>query len=225
MRMALVLLIGSCLLLLSGPRTALAQHEGEPTPPPTPVQLPLTDRVLAERRVDSLPAAPLFWRLERSGSRADAEDAAGDYTLAGTDSAGAAWSATLAGSGGFTDAGPLPPVVAARYLLRLTEVTGPRGSTSPAVTLSGSAAIYVLAGEMCVRTAAGVARIPVGTSALAPAGDTPMQASSCGPTSLRALVLSVTDADRPQSSPARFPAAPAPPRGFESPGYEPTNPY
>lgn len=66
-----------------------------------------------------------------------------------------------------------------------------------------------------------------GRASLGPAADTVLQASSCGAADLRALVLSVTDADRPFSSPAQFPQpvrAPQAP-GRESPGYEPVNPH
>lgn len=118
-------------------------------------------------------------------------------------------------------------MVASAYLLRVAEVTAPRGSTSPVVTHPGTASIYVLAGEMCIRTAAGLVRIRTGQAGLAPAADTVLQASSCGAADLRALVLSVTDADRPFTSPAEFPQplrAPQAP-GRESPGYEPVNPH
>lgn len=226
MRIALTaLVLGSWLLLAGVP--VRASYEGDPPPPASVTSQPvLSTRVLAEKRVDSLPAGPLFWRLERFGTLPEAHEAAGAYTLTAADSGGGAWSASLDGSAAFTDPGPLAPVVASEYLLRITEVTGPRGSTGPVVTMPGSAAIYVLAGEMCLRTAGGVTRVATGASALAPAADTPMQASSCGGAALRALWLSVTDASRPDSSPARFPTAPARPTPPESPGYEsPTNPY
>lgn len=209
----------------------LAQgREGDPAPPPFPAAPPRADlfsRVLAERQVENLPAGALFWRLERFASAPQAQEASGAYGLAATDSAGGTWTATLGSSAGFADVGPLAPVVASAYLLRVTEVTGPRGSTSPVQTHPGTAAVYVLAGEMCIRTAAGLARIPAGQAGLAPAADTVLQASSCGAADLRALVLSVTDADRPFSSPAQFPQpvrAPQAP-GRESPGYEPVNPH
>ncbi len=209
----------------------LAQgREGDPAPMPFPAAPRRADpasRVLAERQVENLPAGALFWRLERFASAPQAEEASGAYGLAFTDSAGGAWTATLGSSAGFADVGPLSPVVASAYLLRVTEVTAPRGSTSPVVTHPGTAAIYVLSGEMCIRTAAGLARIPTGQAGLAPAADTALQASSCGAAHLRALVLSVTDADRPFTSPAQFPQPARAPQapGRESPGYEPVNPY
>lgn len=222
MRTALTALLLGSWLFLAGAPPVRASYEGDPPPPASVTPQPaLSSRVLAEKRVDELPAGPLFWRLERATTLSEAHEAAGPHTLTGADSAGGAWTATLQASAAFTDPGPLPRVVASDYLLRMTEVTGPRGSTSPVVTMPGSAAVYVLAGEMCLRTAGGVARVTAGTSALSPAADTPMQASSCGSTPLRALWLSVTDAGRPDSSPARFPTAPAAPMRPESPGYEP----
>lgn len=209
----------------------LAQgYEGDPAPMPFPAAPPRADlvsRVLAERQVEKLPAGALFWRLERFASAPQVEEASGAYGLPFTDSAGGAWTATLGSSAGFADVGPLSPVVASAYLLRVTEVTGTRGSTSPVQRHPGTAAIYVLAGELCIRTAAGRTRIPAGQTGLAPAADTVLQTSSCGAEDLRALVLSVTDADRPFTSPAQFPqpvrAPQAPSR--ESPGYEPVDPH
>ncbi len=218
MRWTAAVPVAAFVLALSFGSAGLSQPEPPDRIFETAPDAGLADRVLAEKRVDTLPAGLLSWRLDRHATLPEAQASTGSFGLAAADSTGGAWVATL-GAASFADAA-LPPVVASAYLLRVTEVTGPSGARSPVFTQAGSSTVYVLRGELCVRTAGGSTRTRSGQARVAPPGDTPMQASSCGTSELRALVLSVTDASRPATSPARFPAPQvpaAPPRDTPEP--------
>ncbi|HET8579892.1 MAG TPA: hypothetical protein VFL31_02760 [Nitrospiraceae bacterium] len=172
----------------------------------------LAIKVLTEKKVASLPAGRprLYWRLENFPTLAQAQAAAGPYGLA-AESAGKVWLFTLGPAGGSSaggtkvaDIGPLPAVVAAEYLLRINEPSGPPGSITVVHTHPGTEAMYVLAGELCMRTSHGVNRVPAGRAEPGHGAETVMQVSSCGSTDLRGLVMFVVDATRPFSSPAAF---------------------
>ncbi len=179
-------------------------------------QQALVTKVLTEKKVSQLPARPLFWRVENFPTLAQAQAAAGPYLLdypgLAAESGGRVWLFTLGPPGGSSaggtkviEVGPLPPLVASEYVLRINEATGPPGSITPVHTHPGSEAFYVLAGEQCIRTPRGVIRVGVGRAETGPGADTPLQVSSCGSTDLHALVMFVVDATRPFSSPASFP--------------------
>ena len=183
--------------------TAVAQQD---LPPGS-----LVIKVLTERKVAALPAGPLFWRLENFPTLAQAQAAAGPMGLA-AESAGKVWLFTLGPAGGSSaggtkvaEIGPLPPVVAPEYLLRINEPSGPPGSTTIVHTHPGTEAMYVLTGELCMRAPHGVMRVSAGRAEAGPPPDTPTQVSSCGSTDLRGLVMFVVDATKPFSSPASFP--------------------
>ena len=113
-----VVLAGSFLL----PSTAMAQQV-------------LVVRALVEKKVLSLPARPLYWRVESFPTLAQAQGAAGPYGLA-AQSGGKAWPFTLGSAGGSSaggtkvvEVGPLPLLVAAEYLLRINEATAPPGAS------------------------------------------------------------------------------------------------
>jgi hypothetical protein len=127
-------------------------------------------KVLTEKRVAALPAGKpgLYWRVESFPSLAQAQAAAGPTGLA-VQSIGSAWLFTLGPAGGSSaggttvaEIGPLPPVVAPEYLLRINEPSGPLGSTTIVHTHPGSEALYALEGELCLRTRDGVVRVPAG---------------------------------------------------------------
>ena len=128
--------------------------------------------------------------------------------------------------------GPVAPVAAPQYLLRINEATGPpdrkaerqaavtkiaqeifdfpevarrSGSVTPVHSHPGAEAAYVLAGERSFRTPHGVMRIGAGKAEAGHGADTPMQASSSGSVDLKALVMFVLDATKPFSSPATLP--------------------
>jgi hypothetical protein len=178
---------------------------------PAIAQQALSIKPLAERKVAELPAGPLFWRIENFPALADAQAAAGPTSLA-VQAAGKAWLFTLGPAGGATagstkvvEVGPLPPVTAMQYLLRINEATGAPGSVTPVHTHPGSEAFYVLAGETSSRGPHGVMRVRAGETAAGHGADMPMQVSSSGSTDLHSLVMFVVDAAKPFSSPAKFP--------------------
>jgi hypothetical protein len=180
------------------------------TPSSAVAQQPLAIKPVAERKVVELPPGPLFWRIENFGSLAQAQAAAGPWSLV-AESAGKIWLFTLGAAGGatpggakVTELGPIPRVVAPQYLLRINEATGPRGSITPIHTHPGSEAFYVLSGEQSIRGPHGVMRVTVGQAEAGHGADMPMQVSSTGAADLHALVMFVVDATRPFSSPATF---------------------
>ncbi|HEU5318903.1 MAG TPA: cupin domain-containing protein [Chloroflexota bacterium] len=182
--------------------------------PGAQAQEALVISTLTEKRVAQLPAGPLFWRVETYPTLAAAQAAAGTYGLA-AESAGRNWLLTLGPRGGASpggtrvaEIGPLPPVQAPEYLLRINQPSGPRGSETPVHTHPGTEAFYVVTGELSIRSAAGVLRIPAGGTSAGPAGGTPLQVSSTGAANLSGLVLFVVDATQPFSSPATLPTLP-----------------
>jgi hypothetical protein len=170
----------------------------------------LAIKPLAEKKVASLPAGELVWRIETFPTLAQAQAAAGPWGLA-AESAGKEWLFTLGPAGGSSaggtevaEVGPIPRITAPQYLLRINEASGAPGSITSVHTHPGSEAFYVLSGEQNIRTAQSVLRIEAGRSQAGSGSDTPMQVSSGGSTELRALVMFVVDATRPFSSPARL---------------------
>jgi len=171
----------------------------------------LVVKPLAEKKVAELPAEPLFWRVESFATLAQAQTAAGPMALV-AESGGKAWLFTLGPVGGSSNGGtktaemgPLPPIAAPVYLLRVNEARGPSGSITPVHSHPGAEAAYVLAGEQTFRTPHGVVRVGAGKAAAGHAAGTPMQVSSSGSVDLHALVLFVVDATKPFSSPAKLP--------------------
>jgi len=174
-------------------------------------QQKLVIKPLAEKKVAELPAGPLFWRIENFTALAQAQAGAGHWSLV-AEAAGKVWLFTLGPPGGSSaggtkvaEVGPIPRVVAAQYLLRINEASGPPGSVTPVHTHPGSEAFFVLAGEQSIRNPHGLMRVKVGEPEAGRGADTPMQVSSSGSTDLHALVMFVVDAAKPFSSPAKLP--------------------
>jgi quercetin dioxygenase-like cupin family protein len=166
---------------------------------------------LADKQVATLPTGPLFWRVESFATLAQAQGAAGPMSLV-AQSDGRVWLCTVGPAGGSSqggvkvaEIGPLPPIAAPRYLLRVNEASGPPGSHSPVHSHPGVEAAYVLAGEQTFRMPADVERVGAGKGAASPAAGMPMQVSSSGSENLHALIMFVVDATRPFSSPATLP--------------------
>ena len=172
----------------------------------------LVIKPLGEKKVQSLPAGPLFWQVESFPALVPAQAAAGPMGLA-VESGGKAWLFRLGPKGmgpsdggkHMAEVGPVPQVVATEFLLRINEASGPVGSITPVHTHPGSEAFYVLAGEQSIRTPHGVMRVKAGQTETGHGADVPMQVSSSGATDLHALVMFVVDATKPFSSPAKFP--------------------
>ncbi|MDR7532193.1 MAG: hypothetical protein QN162_02470 [Armatimonadota bacterium] len=99
----------------------------------------------------ALPAGrpQLYWRIDSFPSLPQAQAAAGSWALA-AEAFGRTWLFTLGPmgmrmSGGtkVVEVGPLPPVRAQEYLLRINEGTGTPGSISTVHTHPGVEAFYV----------------------------------------------------------------------------------
>jgi hypothetical protein len=165
---------------------------------------------LAEKKVKQLPSGTLYWRLENFPTLAQAEAAAGATSLA-AEVAGKAWLFTLGEKGGATrggtkvvEIGPLPPINASEYLLRINRAGGPPGAKTPVHTHPGSEAFYVLTGRLGQKTPHGTSYAEAGMSMNGHGGDTPMEVFSAGTGDLDQLVMFVVDATRTFSSTAKF---------------------
>jgi hypothetical protein len=165
---------------------------------------------VAEKKVHELPAGPLYWQVENFATLAQAQAAAGPTSLA-TEIAGKVWLCSLGpkdapthGGTKVADIGPVPPITAPEYLLRLNNSGGPPGATTQVHTHPGSESFYVITGRLGQRSSHGVAYVEAGQSMPGHAPGMPMAILSDGATDLNALVMFFVDATRPFSSPANF---------------------
>ena len=165
---------------------------------------------VAEKKLKQLPAGPLFWRIENFPTLEQAKATAGETSLA-AEISGKVWLFTLGPKGGATpgaskvaEVGPVPPITAPEYLLRINHAGGPPGAKTPVHTHPGSEAFYVLAGRLGQRTPHGVSHAEAGQSMNGHGADMPMEVFSAGTSDLDQLVMFVVDATRPFSSPAKF---------------------
>ncbi len=170
-----------------------------------------TVTAVAEKKVAQLPPGPLFWRIDNFPTLAQAQAAAGTTALA-AEVAGKDWLFTLGPAGGSSpggskvaEIGPVPPISATEYLLRINSAGGPPGVKTPVHTHPGSETFYVLSGELTQQTPAGIKHVSAGQSMLGHPAGTPMEVSSSGTQDMTALVMFVTDATKPFSSPATMP--------------------
>lgn len=165
---------------------------------------------VTETKLRQLPPGPLYWRIDNFDTLAAAKAAAGPTALA-AEIAGKVWLFTLGPKGGSSvggskvaEIGPIPPLTAPEYLLRINRATGPPGARTAVHSHPGSEAFYVLAGRMSQRTPHGMMHVDAGQSVPGHRADTPMEVSSSGTADLDQLVMFVVDATRPFSSPAKF---------------------
>ncbi|HUC12343.1 MAG TPA: cupin domain-containing protein [Stellaceae bacterium] len=163
---------------------------------------------VAEKKVAQLPPGPLFWRIDKFPTLGQAQAAAGATALA-AEVAGKDWLFTLGPPGGSSpggskvaEIGPLPPISAPEYLLRINRAGGPPGAKTPIHTHPGSESFYVLTGELTQKTPDGVKHVAAGQSMPGHLPGTPMEVSSSGSEDMSVLVMFVTDATKPFSSPA-----------------------
>src|SRR5262245_66579518 len=89
---------------------------------------------VTEMKLKQLPPGPLFWRIENFDTLAAAKAAAGPTALA-AEIAGKVWLFTLGPKGGSSaggkkvaEIGPIPPLTAPEYLLRINRAGGPPGT-------------------------------------------------------------------------------------------------
>ena len=165
---------------------------------------------VAEKKLEQLPAGPLFWRLENFPTLAQAQAAASETSLA-AEVSGKVWLFTLGPKGATTsggtrvaEIGPVPPISAPEYLLRINHAGGPPGAKTPVHTHPGSETFYVLAGRLGQRTPHGVSYAEAGQSMNGHGADVAMEVFSAGTNDLDQLVMFVVDATRPFSSPAKL---------------------
>lgn len=196
-RVVLALSLGLIGLSLA-PSTATAQQKFVITP-------------IAEKRLKQLPAGPLYWRVENFPTLAQAQAAATGPASLAAEAASKAWLFTLGSKGGSTpggsevaEIGPIPPISASEYLLRINHASGPPGARTPVHSHPGSETFYVLSGRLDQRTPSGVMHVEAGQSMPGHKPGTTMEVSSSGTSDLNALVMFVVDATKPFSSPAKF---------------------
>jgi hypothetical protein len=180
------------------------------SPPTAAAQQQYVVKPVAEKKLQQLPSGPLYWQVENFPTLAQAQAAEGPTSLA-AEIAGKVWLFTLGAKGGPTpggskvvEIGPVPPVTAPEYLLRINNSSGPPGAKTSVHTHPGAEAFYVLAGRLSQKTPHGVSHLEAGQSMPGHGPDTPMEVSSSGTSDLNALVIFVVDATRPFSSPAKF---------------------
>ena len=167
---------------------------------------------VAEKKIQQLPPGPLFWRIDNFPTLAQAQAAAGPTALA-AEVAGKVWLFTLGPKGGSTapggskvaEIGPVPPIEAPEYLLRINNTGGSPGVKTPVHTHPGSETFYVLTGQLSQKTPHGSSHADAGQSMAGHGPGMPMEVSSSGTTDLNALVMFVVDATKPFSSPATMP--------------------
>jgi len=165
---------------------------------------------LAQKKLAEVPAGALFWRIETFLTLAQAQEKAGPTALA-VESGGKAWLFTLGAAGGpssggetVAEVGPIEPIMAPEYLLRVHETTGAPGGKTKVHSHPGSEAFYVLAGEQSIRSPEGVVRTQAGKFVVGRGAGVPMQVSNSGTSDLHMLVMFVLDATQPFSSPAEL---------------------
>jgi len=165
---------------------------------------------VAEKRLKQLPTGPLYWQLENFPTLTQAQAAAGETSLA-AEVAGKVWLFTLGpkdsptrGGSKVVQIGPLPPITAPEYLLRINHAGGPPEAKTQAHSHPGSEAFYVLAGRLGQKTPHGISYADAGQSMNGHGAGTPMVVFSSGMTDLDQLVMFVADATKPFSVPAKL---------------------
>lgn len=196
-RLLLVLITCVAVAMVLSPSTASAQK--------------FEIKPVAEKKVQQLPPGPLFWRIDNFPTLAQAQAAAGPTGLA-AEVAGKVWLFTLGPKGGSSpggskvaEIGPVPPITAPEYLLRINNTGGPPGVKTPVHTHPGSETFYVLSGQLSQKSPHGASHVDAGQSIPGHGPGMPMEVSSSGTTDLNALVMFVVDATKPFSSPATMP--------------------
>jgi quercetin dioxygenase-like cupin family protein len=192
-------------------------------PSPVAAQAQYTVRPVAEIKVKQLPKGELFWRVESFPTLEKAKAAAPSYrwnpdTVSydglpslTAEAVGKAWLFTLGPKGGTTaggtkvaEIGPVPPLSAPEYPLRVNYGHGPPGAKTPVHMHPGSEAFYVVAGRLGQRTSQGVMNVEAGHSMNGHSAGMTMEVFNSGTTELTALIMFVVDATKPFSEPAKF---------------------
>ena len=202
---------------------ALALAVVTPTSSMAEAGLSYVVKPVAEKKITKLPDGPLYWRVETFPTLVDAKAAVGPdgwdpaavsyatKTALIAEVAGQVYVVTLGAQGASTpggikvaEIGPLPPVSAPEYLLRLNHGSGPPGSATPAHSHPGSESFYVISGRLGQKTSEGTAYVDAGHTMNGHASDTTMQVLNAGQTELQALIMFVVDARQTFSVPRKF---------------------
>ena len=149
--------------VMAAPACGNAQPKPLSEPDFTNAWTPVT---IAEKKLTTLPAGPLYWEIETFATASNANATAASLSAA---VAGKTWRFTLAQKGTATpggtkvaEIGPIPPVEAPEYLLRVINVTGPRGAASGVHMHPGTEAFYVVTGQLTQKTQHGVSTVEAG---------------------------------------------------------------
>jgi quercetin dioxygenase-like cupin family protein len=163
-----------------------------------------------EKKLKELPPGSLFWRIENFLNLDQAKAAAGPTGLA-TEFSGKVWLFTLGPKAGatpgatkVTEVGPLPPIQAPEYLLRIMNVNAPPGWRSPEHSHPGSESFYVLKGRVGHKSQHGTHYADAEAVMNSHGADTPMQVFTASETDVELFAMFVVDATRPFSSPAKL---------------------
>jgi quercetin dioxygenase-like cupin family protein len=143
---------------------------------------------VAERALAQLPKGPLYWTVQQCATRHEADGhAAAEPASLAVEAAGKVWLLRLSGpaaSGGCATTlariGPVAPLTASRYLLRVNRASGAPGARTPIHSHPGSEAFYVLSGALSQKTPEGEQHVTAGQSMNGHRADLPMQVSSSG---------------------------------------------
>jgi quercetin dioxygenase-like cupin family protein len=181
---------------------------------------------VAEKRIKQLPDGPLYWRIENFPTLGQAQAAIGPdrwspntvsydgATSLAAEVAGKDWLFTLGPKGGSTpggtevaEIGPVPPITAPEYLLRINYGSGSPGAKTPQHSHPGSETFYVISGQLGQRTPQGVSHVDAGHTMNGHSAGMPMEVFNSGTTDLSALIMFVVDATKPFSSPAQLHSA------------------
>ena len=204
-------LISTRLMLLTVIAVMAAPDRGNAQPKPlsepgfTNAWTPVT---IAEKKLTTLPAGPLYWEIETIATASNADATPGSLSAT---AAGKTWRFTLAQKGTATpggtkvaEIGPIPPVEAPEFLLRVIHVTGSRGAGSGVHMHPGTEAFYVVSGQLTQKTQHGGSTVEAGQGMAGHDATTIMEVSSSGADNLNAFVLLVLDANKKFFIPAKF---------------------
>jgi hypothetical protein len=165
---------------------------------------------ITEKKIKQLPPGPLYWEIENFPTLARAQAAASETSLA-AEVWGKVWLFTLGPKDGPThggskiaEIGPIPPITAPEYMLRINTGQGPPGAKTSVHMHPGAETFYVLTGQLGQKTPHGVHHVEAGQSMPGHSPGMPMQVFNSGTSELNTLVMFVVDATKPFSSPARF---------------------
>lgn len=155
--------------------------------------------ILGERTLTRLGRAPLYWYLVEYRDRA-AADAAGGPSSVVADAEGRHWVFSIAprkrgpkGGQQVAQVGPLPMPHKQPFILSAATAILPPGASSLVHEHAGPEAWYLLTGEQCLETPAGIKRVGARHAMIQP-GYTPMQLSATGKQTRHALFIVVHDA-------------------------------